>query len=165
MPIRFSPAQIGLHWLTALLVLVQFLNDHAIGRAFRATMRRAAEIPGGWLVTAHVVIGVAIFVFAFWRIALRLKRGAPPAPIGEPRALQRVAAATHGLLYGLLVLLPLSGLVAWFGAVGPAAEVHELLKSVLLAVIALHVAGTLYQQFVLRSGVVARMLPGRGAAR
>jgi len=101
MPARFSPAQVALHWLTALLILAQFLNDDAIGRAFRATMRGAAVIPGGWLVTVHVVAGIAVFAFALWRIALRLTRGAPPAPADEPRALQIVAAATHGLLYGL----------------------------------------------------------------
>lgn len=162
MPARFTPTQIALHWLTALLVLAQFLNDSAIGRAFRATMRGAAEIPGGWLVTAHVLAGLAIFAFALWRIVLRVKRGAPPAPAEEPRPLRFVAAATHGLLYLLLLLLPLTGLVAWFGAVGPAAGAHEVLTTVLLAAVGLHVAGALYQRFVLRSGVAARMLPARG---
>lgn len=159
MPARFSPAQIALHWLTVLLILAQFLNDHAIGRAFNATMRGAAQIPGGWRVTAHILTGVAILAFTLWRIALRLRRGAPPPAANEPRALQIVAAATHGLLYLLLLLLPLTGLVAWYGSVGPAAGLHEILKTVLLVTIGLHVLGALYQQFVLRSGVVARMLP------
>lgn len=157
MPDRFSPAQIVLHWLVALLVLAQFLNDSAIGQAFRATMRGEAEIPGGFAATAHVVAGIAILAFTVWRIVLRLTRGAPPAPAEEPRALRVAAAATHGTLYLLLLLLPLSGLVAWFGAVGPAAAAHEALKTALLAVIALHVAGALYQRFVLRSDVLARM--------
>lgn len=159
MPARFSPAQIALHWLTALLILAQYLNDHAIGRAFHATMRGAAQIPGGWLVTAHILAGLAIFAFALARIAMRLRRGTPPAAAEEPRVLQIAAAATHGLLYVLLLLMPLTGLVAWYGAVGAAGNLHELLKTVLLAVIAFHVAGAFYQQFILRSDVVARMLP------
>ena len=56
----YSLAQISLHWIVALLVLAQFLNDEAIGAAWRAIRRGEAAIPGGFLVTAHVVVGIAI---------------------------------------------------------------------------------------------------------
>lgn len=161
MPSRFSTAQVSLHWLTAFAVLAQFLNDGAIGAAFRATMRKAAEIPGGWLVTAHVVGGIAILAFTLWRIGLRIVHGAPAAPASEPRPLRLVAAATHGLLYLLLLLLPLTGLAAWFGEIRAAGGLHALLTTALLVLVGLHVAGALYQQLVLRSDVLARMLPAR----
>jgi cytochrome b561 len=155
---RFSPTQIVLHWLVALLVLAQFLNDSAISRAFGAMMRGGAEIAASPAVVAHIVVGVAIFAFALWRSALRLTRGAPPAVAGEPRVLRAAAKATHGLLYLLLLLLPVSGLVAWFGANGAAAGAHGALKTVLLLLVLLHVAGALYQQVVLRSGALSRMV-------
>ena len=152
----FSLPQVLLHWIVALLVLMQFLNDDAVGRALRA-MRRDGAAPG-FLAMAHVYVGIAILALALWRIALRLRRGAPPPHAGEPAVLRFAAAATHALLYLLLLALPLSGLAAWYGGIRPAAELHETLKPVLLAVVALHVAGALYQALVLRSGVVTRMV-------
>lgn len=154
----YSPTQIALHWTVALLVLAQFVNDDAIGAAWRALARGAAEVPGGFLVTAHVAGGIAILAFALWRIGLRLTRGTPPAPPEEPRVLRIVAALTHGALYLLLLLVPLSGLAAWFGSVREAAGAHETLKTLLMLAVFLHVAGALFQQFVLRSDVVARMV-------
>ena len=41
----FSLPQILLHWIVALLVLLQFLNDDAVGRALRA-LRRDGTPPG-----------------------------------------------------------------------------------------------------------------------
>ncbi len=108
MPKGYSISQIRLHWLVAVLVLAQFLNEDAIGAAWRAFRRGAAEIPGGPLVLAHVWGGVAILGFVLWRITLRLTRGAPPLPPEEPRMLRIVAAATHGTLYLLLLLVPVN---------------------------------------------------------
>lgn len=161
MPTRFSTIQVALHWLTALVVLAQFLNDDAIADAFRATMQGAANIAESPLATAHVIGGLAVLAFAVWRIGLRILRGAPAAPAGEPRLLSRVAAATHGLLYLLLLLLPLTGLAAWVWEIGTAGGLHEILTTALLVLVGLHVAGALYQQLVLRSDVLARMLPKR----
>lgn len=158
MPKGYSATQIGLHWAVALLVLVQFLNNGAIGAAWRALRRGDAEVPGGFLVAAHVFVGIAILVFALWRITLRVTRGAPPAPAEEPRPLRLIAAATHGLLYLLLLAVPFSGLAAWFGGVAPAAGAHEVLKTALMLIVFLHIAGALYQRFVLKSDVVTRML-------
>lgn len=162
MPSTYSRTQIALHWTVALLVLAQFLNSDAIGSAWRAVRQRAETVPSGPLVTAHVVAGIAILLLAVWRITLRLRRGAPPPPAEEPRALRIVAAATHGSLYLLLLLVPLSGMTAWFGNVGAAGDVHEALKTLLLLAVALHVVGALYQAFVLRSDVMRRMVPPRG---
>ncbi len=160
MPRGYSLTQIALHWTIAVLVLLQFLNDEAIGTAWRA-LRRGTEPPADILATAHIYVGVAILALVLWRIVLRLTRGAPPPPASEPRPLQIAAAATHGLLYLLLLALPVSGLVGWYGGVGSAGEVHELMKTVLMLLIFLHIAGALYQRFVLKTDVVTRMIrPG-----
>jgi cytochrome b561 len=161
----FSLSQILLHWIVALLVLAQYLNDDAIGAAWRA-FRRGQERPGGLLATAHVVVGCAILALVLWRIALRLIRAAPMPPDDEPLILRAVAAATHLGLYAMLLLLPLSGIAAWFGGVGSAIGMHRLMESLLLPLVGLHVCGALYQRFVLRSNVLARMTrPGLAQER
>ena len=153
----YSRTQIALHWTIAVLILAQFLNDDAIGTAWRA-VRRGTEAAGGVPATVHLLAGIAILALVIWRIALRLTRGAPPPPAEESRPLRIAAAATHGTLYLLLLALPLTGLAAWYGGIGPAAGLHETLKTVLMLLIFLHIGGALFQQFVLKSGVVARML-------
>ena len=61
-----------------------------------------------------------------------------------------------------MILMPLSGSVAWFGGVEVAAQGHNVLKIVLLALVALHVIGALYHQFILRDGTLARMRRAQG---
>jgi cytochrome b561 len=158
MPRGYSLTQIALHWIVAVLMLAQFLNEEAIGQAWRALRRGAETIPGGFLVSAHVFVGIAVLAFAVWRLALRFTRGVPPPPAEEPRPLRLVSAVTHGTLYLLLLLVPLSGLLAWYGGIVASGEVHEVLQNLLMLVIFLHIAGALFQQFVLRSGAIARMV-------
>jgi cytochrome b561 len=154
----YSLSQVLLHWIVALLVLLQFLDNDAIGAAWRAVRRGEANVPDGFLVSAHVFIGIAVLALAALRILLRVVRGAPKPPEHEPRILQLAGAASHGLLYLLLLLLPISGLVAWYGGVVSAGEVHEVMTNLLIALVVLHVAGALYQLFYLRSDVAARMI-------
>lgn len=161
----FSLSQILLHWIVALLVLAQYLNDDAIGTAWRA-LRRGEEVPANALATAHVVVGCALLALVAWRIALRFARGVPTPPDDEPLILRAVAAATHFLLYALLLVLPLSGIAAWFGGVEQAIDAHRLMEGLLLPLVGLHVCGALYQRFVLRSYVLARMTrPGLAQER
>lgn len=155
-PAGYSRAQIALHWLVALLIVPQFVLHDAISAAWRA-FRRGEEIAFDPLVAAHVFAGLAILLFVAWRLVLRARRGAPPPPEAEHPALKLVAKLTHGTLYLLLVLLPVSGGVAWFGGVEAAAEAHEVMKTALLALVVLHVLGALFHQFVLHSDVLARM--------
>ena len=64
---------------------------------------------------------------------------------------------THWGLYALMILLPVSGSVAWFLGVRDAAEVHEVMKTVMLVLIVLHVVGALYHQLVQKDGLMRRM--------
>ena len=52
--------------------------------------------------------------------------------------------------------------MAWFGGVDLAAQGHNVLKIVLLALVALHVLGALYHQFVLKDGLINRMRRAEG---
>lgn len=153
----YSRAQIVLHWLVAALVLAQFLFKDTIADAWRA-LRMGAEPVTGPLIGQHVIGGFLILALVLWRLALRARRGAPPPPEAEHPALRLLARLMHGGLYLVLIGLVVSGGVAWFGGVGPAAGAHNLLKTLLMLLVGLHVAAALMHQFVLRSGVMARML-------
>jgi len=154
----YSPAQMALHWTVAVLVAFQFLAHDGIEESWSAFLRSEAPPAGASVLTyLHIVAGILILLLVLVRIYLRLTRGAPAPPAEEPRLLQLSAEVVHGSIYLLLLLLPISGFVAWFLGVEAAGDVHELLQKGLLAAIGLHVAGALFQHFVLRSQVLMRM--------
>ena len=109
------------------------------------------------LVVLHIGAGALIFVLHLWRLWLRFTRGAPPLPAEEPAPLRFLASATHVLIYVLLIGMPISGSIAWFAGVEQAGAAHALATNVLLALVALHVAGAFFQQFVLKTDVLTRM--------
>lgn len=152
----YSRAQILLHWIVALLIIPQFLLHDAMKEAWRA-FEQGQEVAFDPLVAAHVFTGIAILALVMWRVSLKATRGAPPPPEAEHPALKAVAKATHAGLYLLLIMLTVSGGLAWFGGQEAAAEAHEVLKTLLLVLIVLHVVGALFQQFVLKTNIMERM--------
>jgi cytochrome b561 len=159
-PTGFSATQIRLHWIVFIVIVLQYVLHDSISEAWHA-VERGQEIAFNPLVASHVFGGILVLALALWRIVLRLKRGAPPPPEHEPAILKLAAGATHLGLYALLILMPVSGMAAWFGRVEAAAEGHEVMRIILLALVALHVLGALYQRFVLKSDVMTRMVkPG-----
>lgn len=156
MPTGYSRAQIALHWVIFLLIVPQYLLHEHISQAW-GKIERGQEIAFHPLIAAHVIGGALILALMIWRIVLRRSRGAPPFPSEEPLAMQWIARLTHVGLYALLLLMPVSGAAAWFGGVGAAAEAHEVMRILLLALIVLHILGALYHQFVLKTDIMARM--------
>lgn len=154
-PKGYSRLQIALHWIAALLILQQFLFEDAIASAWDA-FTKGLESAFDPLVLAHVAGGALVLVFALWRLSIRAGRGAPEM-VGDSALQRTLAKVTHVGLYALMILMPVSGAVAWFGGVELAAEGHNILKVVLLALVALHVVGAIYHQFVLRDGLMNRM--------
>jgi len=136
------------------------------GRQFRRFRDRLEEEgleglavpPFSWAVWAHIAGGIAILALALWRVALRRSRGAPPPPEGEHSLTGRIATLSHWALYALILLLPVGGLVAWFGGVELAGEGHEVMSNLLLFVVAVHVAAALWHQFWLKDHLLRRMM-------
>lgn len=162
------------HWLVAVLVLAQF----GIGLY-------AANLPVSlarlqWL-SHHKSLGLGILALVLLRLAWRAANPPPASPAAMPHWERRAAAATHGLLYVLLVFAPFAGWlyasaaglsVNWFGLfqvpdlVAKDRELAELFKALhigLVALIALllaaHVGAALRHAFVRRDDVMHRMLP------
>jgi cytochrome b561 len=154
----YSTVQVTLHWSVVVLVAFQYLAHDGMEAAWRAFLRDEPTAPDTTLLAyLHVVAGVTILLLALARVYLRFTRGAPPPPPDEPRLLQILSEAVHGLIYLSLFLLPLSGSAAWFAGVEAAGAVHNTLKTVLLGAIVLHIAGALFQHFIRRSDVMMRM--------
>lgn len=158
----YTRLQIAIHWMVFLLVAFQIVGhdgiEHAVDAARDGTVVESGDALFAQL---HVWAGVAIFVFAVWRIYLLVTQGAPELPQNEHPALKILAKATHGILYLLLLGMPISGAAAWFGGIEPAFAAHGFARFVLLPVVALHILGALAHQFVFKTDVLRRMLQPR----
>ncbi|UWQ20673.1 cytochrome b/b6 domain-containing protein [Jannaschia sp. W003] len=165
------------HWSVALLIA------SAVGLGLAAQWAPlASDAAWAWkarLFSLHKTVGVAAFAVALARIAWAAAQPRPRPLHPERRWETRLARAVHGTLYGALVLVPLSGWLAHAAMPGfapillpvpqslalPApwperlAALHVVAGRVLLAAVALHVAGAL-RHALERDGTLARMWNG-----
>jgi cytochrome b561 len=154
-PTGYSRIQIALHWIIALLILFQFLFHDSMQEAWHAIEKGEAE-PGG--LHPHAVVGVIVLILMIVRLVIRRRHGAPELPAGGNPLQDLAAVWTHRLLYVLLFLIPLSGMIAWnFGATA-AASAHGTMFFVALVLIGLHVVAAIYHQYVLKDGLIRRMM-------
>jgi cytochrome b561 len=100
-PKRFSLAVRLLHWTMAPLLIAMLL----IGTGMVTTV-------SSWhvtLVNLHKPLGVALLVLAVLRLLLRLAGKTPPLPASVPAPIRLAAHASHWLLYGCMLAMPLIG--------------------------------------------------------
>lgn len=153
----YSRAQISLHWAVALLIIYQLVFGEDMSHAWRA-LRDNPETATSFGAWVHIIAGILVLILALWRLALRMTRGVPEAPEVESPLIRLAGSLTHGGLYLLMLALPITGLLAWYGGISALAPLHgELLKLLTIVLIGLHVLGALYHQFVRRDGLMDRM--------
>jgi cytochrome b561 len=170
---RYTRIAVTLHWLVALLIIVNV----ALGIA-------ADELPDDWVrpvIDTHKSIGITVLGFVLLRLLWRAGHPPPPLPIRYARWERIASHAVHGLLYALMLALPLSGWLhdsAWkdaathpmqlFGLfewprIGLVSRIEPVAKEALHATLgdwhtglgyalyglfALHLAGALKHQFI-----------------
>lgn len=109
----------------------------------------------------HAYVGIAILVFAVLRLCLRFINGVPPEVSEEPAIFRLAAKLAHAGLYILIFAMPLTGVAAYYFGIHSAGSVHaDVLKVILWALIAAHVAGALLHHFYWKSNVLRRMTLG-----
>lgn len=173
---RYSNAAVTFHWATVALVLTQAF----LGFAFAFSEQGARQTE---LFTWHKTVGALILVMTLARLAYRLNNPPPPYPDDLPQWERSAATWTHRLFYLLLIIMPLSGLIAVSAQtrsattsliggiplpvvtgvseqVGEVAGgIHVVLVFVLLLAIAVHAAAALKHQFVDHTRSAGRMPP------
>jgi cytochrome b561 len=170
---RFGPAAKTFHWLTFALLLASF----GIGLTMvdLPLSPRKLEV-FSW----HKWVGVTVFLVTVVRLGWRLA-DPPPPPVAMPAWQRAASKVSHGLLYAVLLVMPVSGwvmssalglktvylglvplpdLVAPDRAFGEQLiHVHGTLATVLLILFAIHVAAAFHHHVVAKDDVLRRMVP------
>jgi cytochrome b561 len=174
---RYKAPARWLHWSVALLVLamlpVGFLMiQQGLSRPFQNA-----------LFLFHKNTGVIVALLVLARIVYRWRNPPPPLPQALPLWQRRVSAWTHGLLYGLIVLMPVTGYIRvraggfpiemldtlGIGTLLPksdalanaAKSLHYAGAWALVALLALHIGAALQHALIKRDGIFQRMWPAR----
>jgi cytochrome b561 len=165
---RYGPAQIALHWLSALLIvgtwtIAQVIHD------FPRDLRPA-------VLAIHLAAGLLFGLVLILRLVIR---AASRAPAAEPGLMGRLATLIHQALYALMAAAVVFGIAnAWvhgnaifgFAAYLPAAptgrtirwlfsNLHAAAANGVVIVAGVHAAAALFHHYILRDGVLRRMLP------
>jgi cytochrome b561 len=170
--LRYTTPAIVLHWLVALLIFVAF----PLG-IYMADLPLSPDKLK--LYSYHKWIGITVLMLVSLRMVWRLTHTPPPLPEHITGWQRRASQIVHGLLYGLILAIPLSGWLmssakgfqtVWFGvlplpdligkdkALGDLlAEVHEALNFTMLALVILHVGAALKHHFIERQPYLQRM--------
>jgi len=177
---RFDGTSIMLHWLTVILIVIQFSSIWV-----RESIGHQSSL-GAVLLSLHWTSGVLTWFVALARLAWRYSSAhLPPFPPSMPKLQQTIAKANEYGLYFLLLAMPITGLMRvllrgqpfelFFWQVpallepDPAlrsvfVEAHEIGAKALMILIGLHAGAALFHRLVLRDNVLQRMLP-RAQAR
>ena len=164
-----------LHWGMAVLILSMLFIG--VGMVASLALRPV-------LIDLHRPLGIAILLLALVRLYHRWRSPPPPLPADLPRPQAIAAKASHGLLYALMLAMPLLGWatvsaggypVQMVGTLALPALVphdptlyawlrgaHGVLGYALFALVMAHLGAALYHAWVRRDGVFEAM--GRSGA-
>jgi len=165
---QYSKRTAILHWLILLLVVAAFFLGHELDESKDAA-RKLSMLP------LHALGGGLILLLTLVRIYVRKKDG-EPAPANTNALLNKLAAATHGLLNLSVIAVVISGmatvitsgviaalktsdptLVPDFDKVG-AFEFHQLFIGVMLLLVVFHTVAALYHQFIVGDSLIRRIM-------
>jgi cytochrome b561 len=171
---HYPPASKLLHWLIAACVLITIPVAIAMNRVDEGPAQDA-------LYNLHKSLGVLIFMLMVVRLINRVMAGVPAPDPTIARWQKAASSAVHGLLYVLLVAMPIGGYVAnsaygvstpFFGLfeLPPIIAKNEALSERMFAVhtiagwalgvlALMHIGAALQHHFIHRDNVLRRMLP------
>lgn len=176
---RYNGVAMILHWLMAFFIISMLV----IGKIMVDLPRDDPDKFAFY--QSHKSVGLTILVLTLFRIVWRLMHKAPALPTDMPRWEQIAAKATQGLLYVLMIALPLTGWAnvststsgiptLWFGLFEVPAlpglagnrdthelaeGAHELLGNIAILLLLLHVGAALKHHFWDKDDVLKSMIP------
>ncbi|HET8920168.1 MAG TPA: cytochrome b/b6 domain-containing protein [Xanthobacteraceae bacterium] len=171
---RYHPVLVALHWLLAILIIAAL----ALGALVMAKLPNSDPMKLEAL-RSHMFGGVLILTLMLVRLFVRTRTSHPRAATTGHSLLDKVAWASHRLFYGLIIAMVASGVTMAVQAglfeivyggrgtlppdlwVYPIRSVHYLISRLLMALMALHIAGALYHTLILKDGLLRRMAFGR----
>ena len=166
----------GLHWLMALmlfglLALGFYMSDLPLSPEKLQYY--------SW----HKWGGITVFMLVWLRLAWRVTHSPPAYPLSMSGPHQLLAHGGHLALYGLMLIVPLSGWLmssakgvqtVWFGVLPlpdllakdkelgkQLAELHSALNIGLLVLVGVHAAAALMHHLYFKDDILRRMLPAR----
>jgi cytochrome b561 len=157
----YTLSQIALHWLVAVLVVVQYLTGASIERTHIAI--HMGLRPDRWDMLehrVHIYCGMAIGSLMVLRLLVRLI--SRPVKLRGPDQLKRVARLLHYGFYAAIISQATLGFIAsyfWFGI----APLHVIGSWIILAMLALHLAASAWHTLILKDDTVDRMILPRPA--
>lgn len=169
MPTRYHPALVALHWLLALMIIVLL----AAGTLLLDPTPNSDPLKLDGL-RSHMILGLSVGALMLVRLVVRLRTRHPaPATTGIALA-DRLAPLAHWALYAAVLGMVGSGMALSFASGLPDAAfgtgalpetfdtfapraVHGFFATLLMALIALHIAAALYHAVVKRDGLMRRM--------
>ena len=171
--LHYDRGSVLLHWLMAALLLAEL----GLGLWMTELPKNDGGTRAYWF-NIHKSLGMLLGLLILLRLGWSLLRprvvAAPQSPV-----MQWLAASGHRLLYAFMLLLPLSGFlgsvfsgypIRFFGLRLPrlaerwetAKELlsclHQLSVYALLLLLTLHLLAVVHHQFILRDGLLQRML-------
>ncbi len=179
--VRYGGVTKTFHWLTALLILSLIpMGWYANQLPYETDAQLAQK---AWLFSLHKTLGVAAFFVAVLRILWAISQPKPGLLNADHRTESFVAGLVHWLLYGALVIVPLSGWISHAAAAGFApiwwpfgqslplvpksvsvehffSSIHWVATKVLVASLLLHIAGAFKHHLIDGDATLRRMLPG-----
>lgn len=170
-PVRYNSLARALHWAIAVLILFNLFTG-IFGESFEKMWE---SMP------FHKATGLMILLLSIVRLGWRLRWRTPDYPVDFKPLFRKFAAATHGMLYILMIVLPVTGwifssagkwplniygLFDWpklpltkdMPIVGVSHEAHEVLGYAFAALVAFHIAAALYHHVALKDATLRRML-------
>jgi cytochrome b561 len=153
----YSTLQIVLHWAIAGLIMANYLISEGMEEAFDGMMEGGAVT--GFTPRFHVWAGVAVLVLVVLRLFVR-KASAElhEAPVGLAEIL---ALWGHRALYLLMFAVPALGAISWFGGIDATAGLHVIAMNVMMILVLGHAAMALFHQYVVRDGLLLKMMRPR----
>lgn len=178
---RYDGLTILLHWLTALCVIFLFASAHIWEVLERGTPLRKG------LQSVHISVGILLAAIILgrllWRLFTVITGRSKQEPVAMPVMMKAAAHLTHLALYILLITqIVLGFLFRWsqaepfyFFGLFPIPDVfnfdsvmtrtfgtlHNNVAWALIVLAGVHALAALFHHYVLRDGILRRMLPGR----